>query len=119
MSNNAVNKAVDKTMANEWLEVGTVEEIPRLGARVVETADGNIGIFRTADDEVFALRDSCPHQGGPLSQGIVHGKRVTCPLHNWVLELESGEAVAPDDGCSASYPVKIDGGKVFLSLSSK
>lgn len=101
---------------SDWIEVGTIEDIPKLGARVVKTADGNIGVFRTADDELFALRDECPHKKGPLSQGIVHGKRVTCPLHNWNIELESGEVVAPDEGCAASYPVKIEGDKVFLSL---
>jgi len=103
----------------EWIEVGTVEDIPKLGARVVKTEQGNIGVFRTADDEVFALRDECPHKKGPLSQGIVHGKRVTCPLHNWNIELETGEVVAPDEGCAASFPIKLEGGKVYLSLSSK
>ena len=103
---------------SNWIEVGTVEDIPRLGARVVKTVEGDIGIFRTADDEVFALKDHCPHQGGPLSQGIVHGKRVTCPLHNWNIELSSGEAVAPDEGCAASYPVKVENGVVSISLDA-
>ncbi len=101
---------------SNWIEIGKVEEIPKQGARVVETAKGDIGIFRTLDDEVFALRDRCPHKNGPLSQGIVHGRRVTCPLHNWKIELESGEAVAPDKGCAASYPVKVENGVVYLSL---
>ncbi|MCF6337751.1 MAG: nitrite reductase small subunit NirD [Gammaproteobacteria bacterium] len=101
---------------SDWIEIGTIDDIPVLGARVVETAEGNIGVFRTVDDEIFALRDECPHQKGPLSQGIVHGKRVTCPLHNWNIELDGGEAVAPDEGCTASYPVKLEGGKIFLSL---
>ncbi len=100
----------------DWIEVGSIGDIPVLGARVVSTAEGDIGVFRTVDDEIFALRDECPHQNGPLSQGIVHGKRVTCPLHNWNIELDSGEAVAPDEGCTASYPVKIEDGKIFLSL---
>jgi nitrite reductase (NADH) small subunit len=103
---------------SEWIEVGTIEDIPKLGARVVKTASGDIGVFRTADDEIFALRDECPHKGGPLSQGIVHGKKVTCPLHNWNIELDSGDAVAPDEGCAASYPIKIESGKVFLSIAS-
>ena len=101
---------------SNWIEVGHVNEIPKLGARVVESTTGNIGIFRTADDEIFALRDSCPHKQGPLSQGIVHGKRVTCPLHNWKIELESGEAVAPDEGCAAKYDVKVENGVVYLAL---
>jgi nitrite reductase (NADH) small subunit len=101
---------------SNWIEVGHINDIPKLGARVVEMASGNIGIFRTADDEIFALRDSCPHKGGPLSQGIVHGKRVTCPLHSWKIELGSGEAVAPDEGCAARYEVKVEAGVVYLAL---
>lgn len=104
---------------SNWIEVGKVEEIPKQGARVVETAEGDIGIFRTLEEEVFALRDRCPHKNGPLSQGIVHGKRVTCPLHNWNIELESGEVVAPDEGCAASFPVKVEAGVIFLSLEAK
>jgi len=101
---------------NEWIEVGTVKDIPRLGARVVVASTGNIAIFRTADDRIFALRDECPHKQGPLSQGIVHGDRVACPLHDWKIKLDTGVAVAPDEGCAATYPVKLDGDKIFLSL---
>ncbi|HFQ91600.1 MAG TPA: nitrite reductase small subunit NirD [Chromatiales bacterium] len=99
-----------------WIEVGRLEDIPRLGARVVRTEAGDVAVFRTAEDEVFALRDQCPHKKGPLSQGIIHGKRVTCPLHNWVIELENGQAVAPDEGCTGVYPVRIEAGKVLLGL---
>lgn len=101
----------------EWITIGKVEDIPQLGARVVQTQQGNVGVFRTADNEIFALRDECPHKQGPLSQGIVHGKRVTCPLHNWNIELASGEAVAPDEGCTASYPVKVEDGIISISVS--
>jgi nitrite reductase (NADH) small subunit len=97
-----------------WIEIGKLTDIPKLGARVIETDAGNIAIFRTADDEVFALRDKCPHKGGPLSQGIVHGKRVACPLHDWKIQLDSGEAVAPDEGCAASFPVKLEGETIYL-----
>lgn len=99
-----------------WIEIGQLDDIPKLGARVIKTEDGDIGIFRTAEDEVFALRDECPHKKGPLSQGIVHGKKVTCPLHNWNINLDSGEAVAPDEGCAASFPVKMEGTSIYLSL---
>ena len=102
--------------ANGWHDVGRVEDIPLRGARVVRTPDGDVAVFRTADDEVFALRDRCPHKGGPLSQGIVYGKKVACPLHNWSIHLDSGEAVAPDQGCAAAYPVKVMEGRVYLSL---
>ena len=105
-----------KKQMNEWIEVGTLDDIPRLGARVVQTPDGDIAVFRTADDRVFALRDRCPHNGGPLSQGIVHGNRVACPLHDWKIHLDSGLAVEPDEGCAARFPVRLEGGTIYLSL---
>ena len=101
---------------SEWLEIGGLEEIPRLGARVVRTKHGDIAVFRTADDEVFALRDACPHKGGPLSQGIVHGRRVTCPLHGWNIELDCGRAVSPDEGCSESFAVRVENGRVAVQI---
>ncbi len=102
---------------SDWIEVGELEEIPKRGARVVTTPQGDIAVFRTSDDQVFALRDHCPHKGGPLSQGIVHDHKVTCPLHNWEIALDTGEAVAPDEGCVAKYPIKLEGSKVFLALN--
>ena len=101
----------------DWIKVATLEDIPRQGARVVKTAAGDIAIFRTLDDEVFALRDKCPHKGGPLSQGIVHGKKVACPLHDWKINLDTGLAVAPDVGCAARYPVRLVEGSVIVSLT--
>jgi len=102
---------------NEWIEVARIDDIPRQGARVVKTAEGDIAVFRTVDDEVFALRDRCPHKGGPLSQGIVHGRKVACPLHDWKIALDTGLAVAPDQGCAARFPVRVDGGRVSLMLT--
>ncbi len=103
-------------MNTDWLEIGTLEDIPRQGARVVKTTEGDIALFRTVDDEVFALRDRCPHKGGPLSQGIVHGKKVACPLHDWKIALDTGLAVTPDVGCAARYPVRVEDGRVSLVL---
>lgn len=101
---------------SEWLPVCPLDEIPKLGARVVKSAHGDIAVFRNSEDEVFALRDQCPHKGGPLSQGIVFGRKVSCPLHQWVVCLDSGAAVAPDEGCARSFPVKIERGTVYLNL---
>lgn len=100
-----------------WIEIGKVDEIPPLGARIVSGPDGNIAIFRNKQDEIFALRDACPHAGGPLSQGIVHDKTVTCPLHNWKIELETGTACFPDEGCTNVYDVKVEDGVIFLNLA--
>lgn len=105
-----------KTMSN-WKLICKLEDIPQLGSRVVHWEErGKIAVFRTADDEVFALHDKCPHKGGPLSQGLVHGNQVTCPLHGWKLHLDTGEAVAPDEGCARRYPIRIDSGTVFLQI---
>jgi nitrite reductase (NADH) small subunit len=100
-----------------WTEIGALEDIPKLGSRVVNRLEGRIGVFRTADDEVFALDDRCPHKGGPLSQGIVFDRRVACPLHDWVIDLEQGCALGPDEGCVQSYRVKVESGRVFIALS--
>jgi nitrite reductase (NADH) small subunit len=86
-----------------------LDDIPRLGARVVRTRCGDVAVFRTTEDEVFALEDRCPHKGGPLSQGIVFGRRVSCPLHGWTVELADGCAVAPDRGCARRFPVTVEG----------
>ncbi len=94
-----------------------VEDIPKLGARVVKSAQGDIALFRNAEEEVFALADKCPHKGGPLSQGIVFGRKVACPLHNWNIQLDDGCAVAPDAGCARRYPVRIEAGAVYLQIS--
>lgn len=102
---------------SDWIEVGSLNDIPKLGARVVKLAEGDIAVFRTANDNVFALRDKCPHKGGQLSQGIVLGDRVACPLHDWKIGLDNGMAVAPDEGCAASFPVKMEGEKIMLSLT--
>lgn len=99
------------------MNIGNIKDIPRLGARVVQTKQGDIAIFRTADDKVFALADKCPHKNGPLSQGIVHGHTVTCPLHNWRINLADGQAVAPDEGCAGNFKVDVDGdGELVLDI---
>jgi len=103
-------------MTTAWTQVAMLSDIPRLGARVVATARGDVAVFRTADDQVFALDDRCPHKGGPLSQGIVHGRAVTCPLHNWVIDLASGRAESPDEGCVHRIPARLEGDRVLLAL---
>ena len=99
-----------------WIRVCRTEEIPPLGARVVKRARGDIAVFRNDADEVFALEDRCPHKGGRLSQGIVYGRTVACPLHNWNIQLADGRAVEPDQGCAARYPVKVEDGEVYLQF---
>ena len=104
-------------MQGAWIDIGSLDDIPRQGARVVKTPVGCIAIFRTAKDELFALDDRCPHKGGPLSQGIVHDSAVTCPLHNWVISLASGLAQGADTGQVKTYRLKQEAGRVLLDGS--
>ncbi len=101
-----------------WKDVGALTDIPKEGARTVITSMGKIAVFKSAQGEIFAIEDKCPHLGGPLSQGIVHGARVTCPLHNWVIDLKSGGVVGPDEGCVKTLPVKIEGERIHLNMSA-
>ena len=104
---------------NDWKVICRVEDIPVLGARRVARPRGvDVAVFRNGEDQVFALLDRCPHKGGPLSQGIVHNKRVTCPLHNFVIELKSGTAVAPDEGCTRAHPTRVENDTVWLCLQT-
>jgi nitrite reductase (NADH) small subunit len=98
-----------------WTAVCRVDDIPALGARRVARGRGaDVALFRGADDRVFALLDRCPHRGGPLSQGIVFGHAVACPLHGWTIELASGEARSPDHGCTTRFAVHVEDGVVHL-----
>ncbi len=100
--------------AVEWLEIGCVADFPRRGSRIVRTASGDIAVFRTETDGFFALDNRCPHRGGPISEGIVHGNAVACPLHNWVIDLATGRAAAPDEGCVARFDVRVEADRVLL-----
>lgn len=99
-----------------WLDVGPLTSLPARGARVVRVGDTSIAVFRTSAGEVRALLDRCPHRGGPLSQGIVHGDRVTCPLHDWVIDLKSGQATGADQGSTPTFAVRVDAGRVSIEV---
>ena len=97
-----------------WIDIGHIEDIPLQGARVVKTPLGCVALFRTGAAEVFALEDRCPHKGVPLSEGIVHGQSVTCPLHNWVFDLNTGQAQGADEGRAATYPLRVEQGRLLI-----
>ncbi|MFC7704498.1 nitrite reductase small subunit NirD [Plastorhodobacter daqingensis] len=104
-----------------WLDIGALEDIPRRGARLVKTVHGCVAVFRSHDDQVFALDDRCPHKGGPLSEGIVHGHAVTCPLHGMVIGLTDGRATAATGGAEGAavttYPARVEGGRILLDAA--
>ena len=101
-----------------WIDIGDVTDIPLRGARLLKTHLGCIAVFRTAETEVYAASNTCPHKGGPLSEGIVHGQSVTCPLHNWVFDLNTGQAQGAADGEIATYPVRLDGSRILIDAAS-
>jgi nitrite reductase (NADH) small subunit len=105
----------DQLAAENWVSVGQLSDIPVLGSRRVMIGDKRIALFRTRVNKVFALLDSCPHEGGPLSDGIVHGNCVTCPLHNWVISLQDGQAQGADTGSTQTYQIRIDGEQLMLN----
>lgn len=101
----------------QWIAIGQISDIPQRGARCIKTPHGKVAVFRTGDDRVFAIDDHCPHKGGPLSQGIVHGASVTCPLHNWVISLETGKAQGADEGAVRTIPLKTEGSTIYIAGS--
>jgi nitrite reductase (NADH) small subunit len=103
---------------SNWKKICFVQDIPVLGSRRVARSQGmDVAVFRNNEDQVFALLDRCPHKGGPLSQGIVHGTSVACPLHNWNIGLQDGCAKAPDEGCTPKFAVKVQDGEVYLDVA--
>lgn len=100
--------------SKEWIDICALEDIPRQGGRQLRTPGGNLAVFRTTNDRLYALDDNCPHRGGPLSQGMVHGRLVTCPMHGLNIDLETGMAVSPDTGCVRRFPLRVEAGRVFL-----
>lgn len=101
-----------------WIDIGNLEDIPLRGARVVKTRAGCIALFRTDVDEVFATSSRCAHKNGPLAEGIVHDRKVTCPLHSWVYSLETGEVLGEDQGRIETYPVRVQDGRVMLDADA-
>lgn len=102
-------------MSQQWKPICKVDDIPVLGARIVtRSVKPDVAIFRNSENKVFALLDKCPHKGGPLSQGIVFGEKVACPLHNWNIELQTGCAVSPDEGCTQKFSIKVENEQIFL-----
>lgn len=96
-----------------WIDIGAVTDVPLRGARKLKTKLGCVAVFRTDEAEIFATQGTCPHKGGPLADGIVHGTSVTCPLHNWVFDLTTGAARGEDAGI-ATYPVRVENGRILI-----
>ncbi|SIQ37787.1 assimilatory nitrite reductase (NAD(P)H) small subunit [Rhizobium sp. RU35A] len=101
-----------------WTDIGHIDDIPLRGARCVKTPGFTIAVFRTGENEVFAIENRCPHKAGPLSEGIVHGASVTCPLHNWVISLESGQALGADEGAVQTFDIRNENGALSILIAT-
>lgn len=101
-------------MSSTWIDIAALDDVPQRGARLVKTAHGCVAVFRTGTDDIYALDNACPHKSGPLADGMVHGASVTCPLHNWVISLETGMVQGPDEGQVATYPARVEDGRILL-----
>lgn len=102
---------------SNFVDIGALNDIPLRGARIVRTHSGDIAIFRTAQNAVFALDDYLPGKAGPLSNGIQHDQKVTDPMYNWVFDLATGEAQGADEGKVATYAVKLQDGRILLDIA--
>ena len=100
-----------------WIDIGSIDDIPLRGARKIKTALGCVALFRTDEAEVFATAGTCSHKGGPLNEGIVHGQSVTCPLHNWVFDLKTGQAQG-EEGAIATFPARVEGGRILIDATN-
>ena len=109
-----------RAVAEHWVDVGAVGDVPVQGARRVETPAGPVAVFHTQAGEFYALADRCPHKGGPLSEGIVHGAAVACPLHDWSICLKTGQALGADagKGCTAPFAVQVQDGRLLLRVAA-
>ena len=99
-----------------WIKITEVENIPEMGSRKIVYGDKEIALFRTRSENIYAVNNTCPHKQGKLSEGIVHNEKVTCPMHNWVIDLSSGEATQGDCGCTDVYETKIENNTVYLNI---
>lgn len=100
----------------KFLYIGTVSEIPERGGKVVHIGPLELAVFRLSDGSLRAVENRCPHRGGPLSEGVVSGKMVYCPLHEWKIDLTDGKVQEPDIGCVQTYPVQVEGDRVWIRL---
>ena len=100
----------------KWIKITEVEKIPAMGSRVVQYGDIEIAIFKTRDNSIFAINNKCPHKQGKLSEGLVHEHIVTCPMHNWDIDLKKGTALGNDSGCTNVYESKIESNIIYLNI---
>jgi len=102
-------------VAEQRIKVGTLREIPRSYGKVVQAGGKLIALFKM-QDTVYAIDNECPHRGGPIGEGSVRGKLVSCPWHLWAFDITSGQCVSNLYGHVRSYAVSVDGDDVWVMV---
>ncbi len=102
---------------NQWYAVTSCDSIPVREGRAVELDGRQIAIFNLGDG-FRAVENRCPHRGGPLSDGIVSGAEVVCPLHSWTFDLVEGCVTnhPESQACLTTFPVRIEEGVVWVAI---
>lgn len=107
---------MNKALETQLVKVAHVDEIPYQVGKEVSVDNIEIAIFRLSSGKFKAVENRCPHKQGPLSEGIVSGEFVFCPLHDWKIDLTSGDVQKPDDGCVQTYSVEVMNNEVFIRI---
>lgn len=106
------------TAAATQHSLGPIDQIPLGEARVFRVDGRAIAVFRCRSGELFATRAECPHRGGPLADGVVGGHAVICPLHGYLFDLRTGEAIGRECTRLATYRVGVTAaGDLTLDLA--
>jgi nitrite reductase (NADH) small subunit len=100
----------------KWHKVCKVADIKPKTSQKITAGELTLALFHLTDGRFMTIEDRCPHQDGPLSDGIITGSIVTCPLHNWRINLISGETLPPDCECIKTYKTKIERDEVWVEL---
>ncbi|OMF32217.1 nitrite reductase [Paenibacillus sp. FSL H8-0548] len=100
------------------LLVANLSDIDIKGSRTIKIKETEIAVFRLTDGSVLAVENKCPHKGGVLSEGMVCGTAVHCPLHDWKIDLRSGRVQEPDEGCVVTFETEIDqvSGSIYVTI---
>lgn len=105
-------------MTEQWVRIARAADLPLREGRAARIGDREIALFHLGD-RVLAVDNQCPHQGGPLCDGIVTGQSVVCPLHAWKVNLVDGTVERPAHGkdhCVRTYETRLDDGIVAVQI---
>lgn len=99
-----------------FVKVGSVAALPPGSVMQVELGEDTVAVCN-ADGEIHALDGVCPHAGGPLGQGALHGTTLVCPWHAWEYDCRTGVCVFSDEVKLDKFAVRIEGDDILVEVS--